>query len=291
MATQTRRFKMSGNLRSTAGQVVDRKLAGLIEPVVAAAGMDLESVQIKVAGKRRRVIITLDSDQGVSHNDLDGVSRNISAMLDASNPLGDAPYTLEFSPPGVARPLTEPRHWRRARGRLVRAKVAGEGSVEGRVLAAGADGVTLGLAAGEGRVPFAAAGAGRRPGRVPWRGGCSRRTPTASRSAWRPASAGSATPTWARAASRWSSAGFRTPSSTTLVIRSVTTRCLTTTPTLELAAMDIDLSVRHSLESEKDISSETAIKAIEDALLMAYHKTDGATQAARVEGDRKAGHV
>jgi transcription termination/antitermination protein NusA len=63
------------------------------------------------------------------------------------------------------------------------------------------------------------------------------------------------------------------------------------TPTLELAAMDIDLSVLRSLESEKDISSETAIKAIEDALLMAYHKTEGANPAARVEVDRKTGHV
>jgi ribosome maturation factor RimP len=156
---------MSGNLRSTAGQVVDRKLAGLIEPAVAAAGMDLESVQIKVAGKRRRLIITVDSDQGVSHNDLDGVSRNISAVLDASDPLGEAPYTLEVSSPGVDRPLTEPRHWRRARGRLVRVKVAGEGSVEGRVLAADADGVTLGIvsnghASDERRFPYADMGAG-----------------------------------------------------------------------------------------------------------------------------------
>src|ERR1700743_1201289 len=74
----------------------------------------------------------------------------------------------------------------------------------------------------------------------------------------------------------------------TLVIRSLTTRCLLTTPgTLELAAMDIDLGVLRSLESEKDISSETAIKAIEDALLMAYHKTDGANPAARVEVNRQ----
>ena len=55
--------------------------------------------------------------------------------------------------------------------------------------------------------------------------------------------------------------------------------------------MDIDLSVLRSLESEKDISSETAIKAIEDALLMAYHKTPGANPAARVEVNRTSGHV
>ena len=55
--------------------------------------------------------------------------------------------------------------------------------------------------------------------------------------------------------------------------------------------MDIDLSVLRSLESEKDISLDLAIKAIEDALLVAYHKTDGASTAARVEIDRKSGHV
>src|SRR5215831_3633252 len=55
--------------------------------------------------------------------------------------------------------------------------------------------------------------------------------------------------------------------------------------------MDIDLSVLRSLESEKDISLDTAIKAIEDALLMAYHKTEGASPAARVEVDRGTGHV
>ena len=55
--------------------------------------------------------------------------------------------------------------------------------------------------------------------------------------------------------------------------------------------MDIDLSVLRSLESEKDISLDLAIKAIEDALLVAYHKSDGASANARVEVDRKSGHV
>jgi len=55
--------------------------------------------------------------------------------------------------------------------------------------------------------------------------------------------------------------------------------------------MDIDLSVLRSLESEKDISLDLAIKAIEDALLVAYHKSEGASATARVEVDRKSGHV
>jgi ribosome maturation factor RimP len=156
---------MPGSLRSTAGPVDDRKLAGLIEPVVAAMGMDLESVRMSVAGKRRLLRVVVDSDHGVSLDDAADVSREVSAVLDASNALGEVPYTLEISSPGVDRPLTEPRHWRRARGRLVRVKVAGEGSVEGRLLAADADGVTLGTvlngrANGERRFSYADMGAG-----------------------------------------------------------------------------------------------------------------------------------
>src|SRR5436305_2660250 len=55
--------------------------------------------------------------------------------------------------------------------------------------------------------------------------------------------------------------------------------------------MDIDLSVLRSLESEKDISMELASKAIEDALLVAYHRTGGAAPTARVQVDRRTGHV
>jgi ribosome maturation factor RimP len=164
-ATQIEEVEMPGSLRSATGKVDDRKLAGLIEPVVAAAGMDLESVRLTIAGKRRKLSVIVDSDHGVSLDDTADVSREISALLDASNTLGDVPYTLEVSSPGVDRPLTEPRHWRRARGRLVRVKVAGEGAVEGRILAADADGVTLGTvtngrASGERRFPYPELGAG-----------------------------------------------------------------------------------------------------------------------------------
>jgi transcription termination/antitermination protein NusA len=55
--------------------------------------------------------------------------------------------------------------------------------------------------------------------------------------------------------------------------------------------MDIDLSALRMLESEKDISMETSVKAIEDALLVAYHRTEGAAATARVQIDRQTGHV
>src|SRR5258708_26170848 len=55
--------------------------------------------------------------------------------------------------------------------------------------------------------------------------------------------------------------------------------------------MDIDLSVLRSLEAEKDISMDLAIKAIEDALLVAYHRSDGVAATARVEVNKSSGHV
>ena len=55
--------------------------------------------------------------------------------------------------------------------------------------------------------------------------------------------------------------------------------------------MDIDLSALRMLESEKDISMDTSVKAIEDALLVAYHRTESVAQTARVQVDRKTGHV
>ena len=151
---------MPGGSRSAVGPVNDKRLAELIEPVVAAAGMDLESLRMSVAGKRRLLRIVVDGDHVVSLDDAADVSREISAMLDEVNALGEVAYTLEVSSPGVDRPLTEPRHWRRAVGRLVKVKVTGEGTVEGRILAADADGVTLDLAGGERRFGQGELGAG-----------------------------------------------------------------------------------------------------------------------------------
>jgi ribosome maturation factor RimP len=134
---------MPGGSRSAAGPVDDKRLAGLIQPVAAAVGMDLESVRVSAAGKRRLLRVIVDSDGGVSLDDAADISREISAALDAADIMGEIPYTLEVSSPGVERPLTEPRHWRRAAGRLVKVKAAGEGTVQGRIAATDSSGVTL----------------------------------------------------------------------------------------------------------------------------------------------------
>ena len=138
---------------------IEGRIADVIGPVIAAAGMDLESVQVSAAGRRRLLRVVVDSDRGVSLDDAATISRKLSAALDATPDMGDFPYTLEVSSPGVDRPLTEPRHWRRAARRLVRVKT-GAGTVQGRVLAADADGVTLDFDGAEHRFGYGDLGAG-----------------------------------------------------------------------------------------------------------------------------------
>jgi ribosome maturation factor RimP len=134
---------------ATAEQIVD-----LLAPAVAAMGMDLEDVRITSAGRRRLLRVVVDSDGGVTLDDIALVSRELSATLDRAAAMGEAPYTLEVSSPGVDRPLTEPKHWRRAAGRLVRAPLrdqtrtatgvpADSPTVTGRVTGADSRGVRL----------------------------------------------------------------------------------------------------------------------------------------------------
>jgi len=111
-------------------------VVGLLEPVVAAAGFDLEDVEIRSVGRRLLVRVLVDGETGISLDDVAQVSLAVSEALDADDDvLGEEPYTLEVSSPGVDRPLTEPRHWRRNLGRLVTATLTDRSQVTGRVVA------------------------------------------------------------------------------------------------------------------------------------------------------------
>jgi ribosome maturation factor RimP len=142
------------------GPVDEGKIADVIRPVVAAAGMDLETVRVSAAGRRRLLRVVVDSDQGVSLDDAAAISRQLSAALDSTPAMGDFPYSLEVSSPGVDRPLTDPRHWRRSAGRLVQVTAADAGTVTGRVVAADLDGVTLDVEGDRRRFGYAELGAG-----------------------------------------------------------------------------------------------------------------------------------
>lgn len=110
-------------------------MAGLVEPL-GALGVDVEAVEVQKAGRRHVVRIVVDRDGGIDLDLVASVSQRASELLDVP-PLADelpGPFVLEVTSPGVDRPLTEPRHWRRARTRLVQVTLIEGGDVTGRVI-------------------------------------------------------------------------------------------------------------------------------------------------------------
>jgi len=99
------------------------RVRAVIEPVIEQAGYDLEDVNVSRAGRRHVVRVLVDTDGGINLDDVAVVSREISAALDEAEERGGevlaGEYQLEVGSPGIDRPLTLPRHWRRNRGRLV----------------------------------------------------------------------------------------------------------------------------------------------------------------------------
>src|SRR5690606_22569067 len=106
----------------------------------------------------------------------------------------------------------------------------------------------------------------------------------------RPCGAGSATASWGVAECRWSSSPQGRRPRGTILLPGPRERVLRLSRTRGGNLVDIDMTALRGLESEKDISLEVAVKAIEDALLIAYHRTEGAAPKARVELDRETGH-
>ena len=129
-------------------------VGAVAEPILAAAGYDLEDVVILTPPGRRDVRVVVDRDGGASLDALAELSRTVGDALDAAGTMGDAAYELELTTPGIGRPLTLPRHWRRAVGRKVTVAYQDAGSAtttSARVGPSDDDGVTL-VSAVKGRI-------------------------------------------------------------------------------------------------------------------------------------------
>lgn len=123
---------------------------GIIEAAVAslpaAAGViDVESVSVTKAGRRELVRVVVDRDGGIDLDAVAEVSRAIAEALDAPEAAAalPGPYVLEVTSPGVDRPLTQPKHWRRSLQRLVRISRTGQPDVEGRIVAVDEEGASI----------------------------------------------------------------------------------------------------------------------------------------------------
>ena len=112
-------------------------VAEAVRDLVDREGYDLEGVEVTATGSRRSIAVIIDRDGGISLDALAEVTREISARLDTDEPFGDAEYTLEVTTPGIDRPLTAPRHWRRALGRRAIITLDGGEELTARVGALG----------------------------------------------------------------------------------------------------------------------------------------------------------
>ena len=122
------------------------RIAALAGPAAESAGLIVDKVEINAASSQTRVLITIDlPDDSIGSASLDAVaqaSRAIGAALDEANEPAGA-YVLEVSTPGVDRPLTERRHYLRARSRTVALRLLDGSSIEGRLVAVDDDTLEL----------------------------------------------------------------------------------------------------------------------------------------------------
>lgn len=145
------------------------RLTLLVSSVVVEAGFDLEDLVQIPMGRRSLLRVVIDRDEGVLLDDVAEISHALSKALDAADEsaTGKSPYVLEVSSPGVDRPLTEARHWRRAVGRLVEVSPmspVGESDVppvRARVVAGTDESVLLAIDGREQKFPLAELGPGR----------------------------------------------------------------------------------------------------------------------------------
>lgn len=119
------------------------RLAEQLAPALSALGLDLEGVDLTAAGKRSVLRIAVDKDGGVDMDDVAEATREVSRVLDEGDLMGERAYTLEVSSPGVDRPLTLPRHWRRNAGRLVAVSPTEGDRYTGRITTSDETGVDL----------------------------------------------------------------------------------------------------------------------------------------------------
>ena len=111
------------------------QIAQLVTPAVEAQELFLEEVQLLSPGKHRIVTCIVDGPASLNLDQVTAVSRAISELLDTAEFMGDTPFTLEVTSPGVDRPLTKPRHFAKNIERLLKVTLNNGEVISGRLSA------------------------------------------------------------------------------------------------------------------------------------------------------------
>ena len=119
-------------------------LIELLTPAVTQAGFVLEEITVTPIGKRRLISVVVDcEDRNPSLDEVTVVSKEVSGILDNYTQMGEMPFTLEVTTPGIDRPLTLPRHWKKNIGRLVKITPLEGEKIIGRIQGFDTERVTL----------------------------------------------------------------------------------------------------------------------------------------------------
>jgi ribosome maturation factor RimP len=110
-----------------------QSITDLISPAVTEAGFFLEEVLIASPGSHRIVTCVVDGPTPLNLDQVTVASRAISELLDTAEFMGDTPFTLEVTSPGVDRPLTQLRHWTKNLTRLIKVTLNDGSVVTGRL--------------------------------------------------------------------------------------------------------------------------------------------------------------
>ncbi|KGA03759.1 hypothetical protein GM49_0570 [freshwater metagenome] len=112
---------------------LNEDISAAIRPIIEASGNYLEELTITSAGKVKILTVIVDSDSHLNLDQITAVTKEISEVIEALEEVGDSAFTLEVTSPGIDRPLTKPRHWRKNFDRLVKITMTSGQDIQGRI--------------------------------------------------------------------------------------------------------------------------------------------------------------
>ena len=108
-------------------------ISAAITPALEALGFYLEDVTIISAGRRSMLTVIVDGDTHLSLDQVTSATKAISEIVESIQSLGETPFTLEVTSPGLDRPLTKVRHWQKNINRLIKVVLLDGSEIKGRI--------------------------------------------------------------------------------------------------------------------------------------------------------------
>ena len=109
------------------------EISAAITPALSDLGFYLEDITITSAGRRSMITVIVDGDNHLSLDQVTVATKAIGEIVENIQSLGESAFTLEVTSPGLDRPLTKPRHWRKNIDRLVKIVLLDGKEIKGRV--------------------------------------------------------------------------------------------------------------------------------------------------------------